>query len=196
MADTKELLQTGKIFNAKTEELAKIGDVSTFSLEKPPERVLFSLPHGCKEIPDEVIAWTEYYLATTYSTEMEFHKTRGEKTNSYERFTKVNLPSMTSLALMLKTSQETVTAWGKKFPKFQAYLNIIKAKQKTALIEGGLSGQFNSGFSKFLLNVEHGMREGVDITSNGNTIESFGMGHEALAKRNDGVIDVTNADNE
>jgi len=191
MPKSKDLLRSGKVFIANTEELDEKPASDTFSLVKPPKRVLFEIPAHCTDLPKEIYDWTHYYIAQAEDRILEFHKTRGETTNSYEKFVEVKLPSRTGLALVLNVTGESITNWGKKFPNFKRLLEHIDAKQKDALLNGGLSGRYNPSFSKFLLSSIHGMKDGIDITSNGNTIETFGMGHEALAKREADIIDLT-----
>ncbi len=109
----------------------------------------------------------------------DYHKTRGEKSDSYERVIKVNLPMVEGFALRLGVNKTTIYEWAKKHTNFSNALVQIKTEQKKRLIEMGLSGDYNSTIAKLVLSANHGMIERKDITTNG----------EKLPKP---IIDITN----
>jgi hypothetical protein len=109
------------------------------------------------------VAKAKEYLQQCIDEELEFHKTRGEKSDSYERRIKVNLPSKEGLALYLKVSLNTITYWEETYPEFLQIIQEIHVEQRKRLIEGGISGEYNPVITKLLLSATHGVRESSEI---------------------------------
>jgi hypothetical protein len=107
------------------------------------------------------------YIKTNQDVWSEFHKTRGEKSDSYDRIVKVNLPTRYGFAEFIGVSLTTIDTWEKQYPSFLGALQKIEQDQKKRLIEEGLSGNYNSTIAKLVLSANHGMREGQDLTSGG-----------------------------
>lgn len=103
------------------------------------------------------------YLARCEDIENEFHKTRGIKSDSYERIITVQLPTIEGFALYLNTSVKTLYNWADDHPDFLQALEDIKTKQKERLMEKGLSGEYNSTIAKLILSSNHGMREKSEV---------------------------------
>lgn len=110
------------------------------------------------------------YLDRCKDIEDEFWKTRGEKSDSYERTLTVQLPTIEGLALCLKVAVSTIYLWAKDHPEFSEALGTIKAKQKERLIEKGLSGDYSPVIAKLILSANHGMREKSDVTTDGKEL--------------------------
>lgn len=192
----------GSVFPAETGDSKALEPVRLFNLKpdrvrvlEKPEAILFTHEVDNVTLSKYVYEWAQWYVDTKEDKLLEFHKTRGDKSDTYERLVEVNLPTIEGLATYLGVTSETVKAWSRKDAEFKRICDHIKEIRKQRLIEKGLSGEYNAGFAKYLLSAMHGMREGVDVTSNGNSIESFGMGHAELARRQTEIIDVT-PDNE
>jgi hypothetical protein len=98
------------------------------------------------------------YIDECVDEEDEFHKTRGDKSDSYERIIRVNLPSIEGLAIKLKLSKDTIYAWKEKYPKFSYDIGEVMKLQAKRLMDNGLNGTYNPMISKLLLS-KHGYRD-------------------------------------
>lgn len=85
---------------------------------------------------------------------------------------RVHIPTLEGFAEYLNTSDDNLKNWGKKHKRFFTAMQKIKAKQKTRLIEMGLSGEYNSTITKLMLSANHGMSEqvGIDHTTKGDKV--------------------------
>lgn len=119
----------------------------------------------------ELIDKVYEYLDTCVDEEDEFHRTRGEKSDSYDRIVKVELPTFEGFSIFINVNRDTLKEWVKIYPDFSAAMDDITRAQKKALINNGLSGNYNPSMAKFILSANHGLREGSDVTSNGNEIK-------------------------
>jgi len=99
------------------------------------------------------------YLAECTDEEKEFHKTRGEKSDSYDRIITVKLPTIEGLAIYLGASVKSLYTWSEQHEDFLQALEDIKAAQKERLVTKGLSGEYNSTIAKLILSSNHGMKE-------------------------------------
>lgn len=108
---------------------------------------------------------TRKYIASCKDTVEEFHKTRGEKSDSYDRILKVNLPLMASLALTLKVNKSTLYEWAKKNEEFSDVLDELHAEQEKRLLLHGLTGDYNPLITKLILSARHDYKEKTDVTS-------------------------------
>lgn len=122
------------------------------------------------EYTEEVVDRAEHYLQESIDTYDEFHKTRGEKSDGYDRLVKVNLPTIEGLALFLNVHRDTIYDWEKKYENFSYTLDKIRTEQKKRLILSGLSGDYNPVIAKLVLASNHGMSDKTDITSGGEKI--------------------------
>lgn len=111
------------------------------------------------------IALASSYLAECKDTESEFWKTRGEKSDSYDRIITVKLPTIEGFAAYLNVAVSSLYLWEEDNPKFSEALEEIKSAQKERLIAKGLSGEYNPTIAKLILSSNHGMRERSDVTS-------------------------------
>jgi len=129
-------------------------------------------PTDYKEV---FIGKVDTYIEENQDVWEEFHKTRGDKSDSYERIVKVNLPSREGFAKYIGTTRQTVDNWSKEHNGFFDALAKIDAEQKQRLIQEGLAGNYNSTIAKLVLSSNHGMAEKTetDHTSDGEKIEGF-----------------------
>lgn len=98
----------------------------------------------------------------------------------------VKIPTKGGLARYLGVARETLYDWASKYPEFSDIMEDLGAEQEERLINNGLSGTYNQTITKVLI-TKHGYREGVDNTSNGNTITgnqvTFVDFHDSDSKR-------------
>jgi len=100
---------------------------------------------------------------TSYSDEIL------EKSNEYlEKYKELGdmIPSVEGLCAHIERARSTVYNWAEQNDKaeFLDILGKINEKQKRVLINGGLSGAFNSNITKLVLG-KHGFHDRVDNTS-------------------------------
>lgn len=93
----------------------------------------------------------------------EYHKTRGDKSDSFDRIVKVKLPSIEGLAFFMGINKTTVYEWESSYEEFSNVIDKLRQKQASELINKGLSGDYNPTIAKVLL-TKHGYREGVEQT--------------------------------
>lgn len=84
---------------------------------------------------------------------------------------KVNLPTIEGLALYLEISRSTLYLWQKEHPEFSDIIEILQQKQAQALINNGLSGDYNPTIAKVLL-AKHGYKDEVKQEVTG-TIKTY-----------------------
>lgn len=85
----------------------------------------------------------------------------------------VKIPTIVGYANFIGRTEATLYNWAKEYKEFRQALDVIKAKQKQALIEHGLDGTYNSAIAKLVLSSNHGMSDHTDVTSGGEPIQSF-----------------------
>jgi len=124
---------------------------------------------------DEFVEEADVYLSLCVDTYEEFHKTRGEKSDSYDRIARVKLPSHVGFAIHLDVNESTLYEWAKHSDSFSKALDKIKQAQHQRLIDGGISGSYNSTISKLILSSNHGYKEKSDITSDDKPIPILGI---------------------
>ena len=117
-----------------------------------------------KEYCDEV----DVYLSKEIDQEFEFHKTRGDKSNSYERHITVCLPTVYGFAKYIGVNKTTLYEWSKEHPEFSNSLEKINEEQKKRLLDKGLSGDYNSTIAKLILSANHGMSDRQEIEHSGD----------------------------
>jgi len=118
----------------------------------------------------QMVVKAHKYLKGCVEEIEEFHKTRGEKSDTYERIVHPNIPTMAGLAVYLKVNQDTLKEWRKKYEKFSTVLDDILEEQERRLLEGGLSGDYNGNLAKFILSARHNYREKSDVTTDGEKL--------------------------
>lgn len=120
----------------------------------------------------EMVKGVRKYIASCDDEVFEFWKTRGEKSDSYERKLKVKLPTMQGLALFLQVNTDTLVEWGKIHTEFSVTLKDLMALQAQRLVAGGLSGDYNPMITKLILSANHGMKERVDNTTDDKPLDA------------------------
>lgn len=110
------------------------------------------------------------YLLTCGVEEKEFHKTRSDNSNSYDRILKVNLPKLEGFSEWLGVYHGTLLEWEKEYPKFSIALDKIRKAQHNMLLNESIAGNFNSTIAKLILSSNHGYREKSDVTTDGKAI--------------------------
>lgn len=116
-----------------------------------------------------VIPATKDYLKTCVDEIEEYHKTRGEKSDSYDRLVRVRIPTIEGLAVHLGISRSTLYLWKEEHEDFSDIIDELQAIQADRLLNNGLSGDYNPTIAKVLL-TKHGYREGIDQTTNDKDI--------------------------
>ncbi len=116
------------------------------------------------------------YIDSCVDVEDEFHSTRGEKTDGYQRILRVNIPTIEGLALYLHVDRTSIYEWKEKNKEFSYILKEIMDKQHQALLKNGLSGDYNPLITKLML-TKHGYSDKTetDITSQGKAIKIAGF---------------------
>lgn len=99
------------------------------------------------------------YLASCVDAIEEYHKTRGDKSDGYERLVRVKLPTIEGLSVYLGVARSSIYEWKAKYPEFSDTLDEILAVQSDRLQNNGLSGDYNPVIAKLLLSSNHGMKE-------------------------------------
>lgn len=113
----------------------------------------------------ELNARVDEYLALCVDEESTFHKTQGEKSDTYDRLLHVKLPTIEGFAQYIDVNKTTLYEWDKKYPEFSNSLEKIKTEQYNRLVNKGLSGDYNSTIAKLILSSNHGMSEKTETES-------------------------------
>jgi hypothetical protein len=121
------------------------------------------------EYSEEIGRKSIKYLEMCNDQHTEFHRTRSDGSNSFERIVNVKIPTIEGLALSIDISRDTVYDWKSKYPEFSYIIDKLMAIQADRLLNNGLSGTYNPTIAKVLL-TKHGYREGVDNTTNGKDL--------------------------
>lgn len=114
---------------------------------------------------DSYIDMVDDYITQCNDEYYEFHKTRWEKSDSYDRHIKVNLPTVEWFAIFVKRATSTINKWMTEQPKFSEAIDKIKRLQKKRLMEWGLNWDYNPTIAKLILSVNHWMNEKTEIES-------------------------------
>lgn len=117
-------------------------------------------------LTDELKKKARLYIKECEDVEEEFHKTRGEKSDSFDKVIRVKLPTIEGLALYLGTSRSILYEWKEQDEEFSDIIDILQQKQANMLISKGLSGDYNPTIAKVLL-TKHGYREGTELSGEG-----------------------------
>lgn len=119
----------------------------------------------------KLIAAVDTYIDTCADEESEFWKTRGEKSDSYERIVRVKLPTLQGYSQYIGVHIDTLYEWAKKYQDFSEALGRIRTQQHEKLVNNALSGNYNPVISKLLLMSNHGYVERKDVTTDGQPIQ-------------------------
>lgn len=122
-----------------------------------------------KYTPD-LIKKIDEYLALCVDEEKEFHKTRGDKSDSFERVLKVNLPKIEGFSVFIDVDITTIAEWEHLYPDFSQSLNKIRKAQHNRLVDEALAGNYNSTIAKLMLSSNHGYKEKSETDQNINIL--------------------------
>lgn len=114
---------------------------------------------------EEILTKSEEYIQSCVDQIEEYHKTRGEKSDTFDRLVRVKIPTIEGLAVYLGVTRPTVYDWKKEHEAFSYIIDKLQAIQADRLINNGMSGDYNPTIAKVLL-TKHGYREGSDVTTN------------------------------
>ena len=81
------------------------------------------------------------------------------------------IPSMAGLSVALGVVTSTLYEWVKKYPQFSNMFADLMANQQRILLNGGMSGQFNSTITKLVLS-KHGYSDRVEQVIDHRTTET------------------------
>ena len=127
-------------------------------------RIMAKKPFGRPtEYSEEIGIKARKYLNTCNDEYTEFHKTRSDGSNSFERIVNVKIPTIEGLALAIGINRDTVYDWKSKYLDFSDIIDELMALQADRLLNSGLSGAYNPTIAKVLL-TKHGYREGLENT--------------------------------
>lgn len=124
-------------------------------------------------------------------SERDYHKTKGQSSDSYERVYDWKPPSRELLCLEIGVCRETLKNWENAQPKsinkeiherYLGALSKIEMMQKVGWMAGAAQGKLNANIAKLVLMSNHGMTERSDTTSGDEKID-FGVVY--LPKRNE-----------
>lgn len=121
------------------------------------------------EYNETVVKLAEEYISQCVDDIEEYHKTRGEKSDTYERLVRVKMPTLEGLAVHLGIARKTIYNWADTYPEFLHVIEKLQAIQADRLLNNGLSGDYNPTIAKVLL-TKHGYREGTDVTTDGSKL--------------------------
>lgn len=138
--------------------------------DKKPLGYVFGRPTlYTEDMCDKVVE----YLNQCNDEWTEYHKTRGDKSDSYERILKVNLPSREGFARYIGVVVNTLKNWAEEHEDFLTALEVIDQEQKDRLFNEGLAGNYNPIIAKLGLSANHGMKERSDHTTDDDKITSI-----------------------
>jgi hypothetical protein len=133
------------------------------------------------EYNEEHLIKAREYITLRVDEIEEYHKTRGEKSDGYERLVRVKLPTIEGLAVHLGISRSTLYLWKENYPTFSDIIEELQAIQADRLLNNGLSGDYNPVIAKVLL-TKHGYREGIEQTGKDGKDLFTGLSDEDKAK--------------
>ncbi len=84
---------------------------------------------------------------------------------------KSNLPTRCGVAVYFGVCKATIDNWEKDHAEFLGALGRLKMMQEEALINKGLTNEYNSTITKLMLSSNHGYKERSDTTSDGKPIQ-------------------------
>lgn len=141
-------------------------------------------------LTNELVGKASYYLD---SCKDDWSDDRGYR--PYEKLIAAKLPSIEGLALHLSVHRDTLYSWESQanwdqpeslFCQFSDILAQVRNQQAVRLIDGGLTGKYNSTIAKLLLSSKHDYVEKSDLTSGGKSItpsaESSALAEQVLNK--------------
>ena len=114
-----------------------------------------------REYNPSIIKKVRAYLKECTDVIEEYHKTRGEKSDSYDRLVRVKIPTIEGLSVYLGINRDTVYAWKADFEEFSDIIDELMSIQADRLLNEGLSGSYNPTIAKVLL-TKHGYNDKIE----------------------------------
>ena len=100
---------------------------------------------------DEYITKLNHYVDNFKEHEYYTEQVASQgKAVDVERVRANGIPTVEEFLLSVDITKDTFYRWIKKYPEFSDAFSKLKSKQKVLLLRGGLLGEFNSGFAKFV----------------------------------------------
>jgi hypothetical protein len=95
---------------------------------------------------------TEEYQQLIRSTSTE----RFGESTSYDNILRIKLPKFSDICILLDVSKESLKSWSHIYPEFSLALRKVLMTQESMLLDGGVSGRYNSTIAKLILSSNHG----------------------------------------
>jgi len=114
-----------------------------------------------REYNHNIIKKVRAYINQCTDVIEEYHKTRGEKSDSYDRLVRVKIPTIEGLSVYLGINRDTVYAWKADFEEFSDIIDELMSIQADRLLNEGLSGSYNPTIAKVLL-TKHGYNDKIE----------------------------------
>lgn len=111
----------------------------------------------------KILKKAKKYIDSCVDEIEEYHKTRGEKSDSYDRLVRVKLPTIEGLAVYLGITRPTIYDWKEKHLEFSYIIDELQAIQTDRIINNGMSGDYSPVISKVLL-AKQGYRDATELT--------------------------------
>lgn len=121
------------------------------------------------EYKEEYVGRVEQYLTECQDDYEEWHKTRGVRSDTYERVNRVRLPTLEGFARFIDVNKSSLYEWEKEHKEFSDALGKIRVEQHDRLVNNGLGGIYSPVITKLMLSNNHGYREKTetDLTTGG-----------------------------
>ncbi|HEY3385795.1 MAG TPA: terminase small subunit [Saprospiraceae bacterium] len=111
---------------------------------------------------DDIIVKANEYLNSCKDDLENVVSQESDKYTMYKQVLKVKLPSIEGLALYIGIHRSTVYDWQKKYIEFSDIIERLLQQQAEALVNNGLSGNYNPTIAKVLL-TKHGYTDKQEI---------------------------------
>lgn len=112
------------------------------------------------EYSEEIVEKVKLYLESCVDEVIQEVSGESEKFTKYNNKLKVKLPTIEGLAVYIGIHKDTIYEWEKIHEQFSDVIALLRSKQAEALINNGLSGDYNPTIAKVLLS-KHGYKEEI-----------------------------------
>lgn len=122
----------------------------------------------------EILSKTQEYINNSEDAEEQVLELENEEKGykKYKTKIRVHLPTIEGLARFLSVHKDTIYQWRKDYAEFSDLIETLLHKQSEALINNGLSGDYNPTIAKVLLS-KHGYRESSEVEVAVNQSQTF-----------------------
>ena len=122
------------------------------------------------------------YFKVEYETYTEEVASQGQAVEIKKKRLK-KFPTIEGFCSSLYISKETFHKWLKIHQNLMDAYSVAKQKQKDALIAGGMGGQFNAGFAKFVAINCTDMVDKTEVKTEGDvTVKPYGLAFDLKKK--------------